>query len=107
MPRKGRTPNNRNKNKNRKKSIKKPRNNNNNTAAAPKKSCYRIKNPWHDVVAGDLAKFSLFRKENISNSQKKKWCKNVKKMKKEGYQCVKAADSNNKWNITSWDGECN
>lgn len=99
MPRKRRTP------KNRKKSIKNPRNNN--TAATPKKSCYRIKNPWHDVVAGDLAKFSLFRKENISNSQKKKWCKNVKKMKKDGYQCVKAVDSNNKWNITSWDGECN
>ena len=63
MARKRRT---NNKNKNNKKTMKKSRNN---STVKPKKSCYRIKNPWHDVVAGDLAKFSLFRKENISNSQ--------------------------------------
>ena len=55
-------------------------------------------NPWHDVVAADLKLWSQFRKKNISTTQKNKWCK-------EGYPCVKAANSNDKWDISSWDKE--
>ena len=67
-----------------------------------KKKCYQLRNPWHDILMSELLK----KDNNISNSQKKDWCRTIKKLKKEGYVTICEANGPKKYKITSWDKFC-
>ena len=54
-----------------------------------KKNCYRLKNPWHDVLIYNLKKGI-----KVSESQKKAMRSLIERQKKKGKNCFKAADSN-------------
>jgi hypothetical protein len=54
-----------------------------------KKNCYRLKNPWHDVLI-----YNLKNGEKVSQSQKKSMRSIIKEQKEKGKNCFKAADSN-------------
>lgn len=54
-----------------------------------KKNCYRLKNPWHDVLIYNLKKGI-----DVSERQKKAMRSLIKEQKEKGKNCFKAADSN-------------
>ena len=54
-----------------------------------KKNCYRLKNPWHDVLIYNLKKGI-----KVSESQKKAMSSLIERQKEKGKNCFKAADSN-------------
>lgn len=54
-----------------------------------KLNCYRLKNPWHDVLIYNLKKGI-----KVSESQKKAMRSLIKEQKEKGKNCFKAADSN-------------
>ena len=61
-----------------------------------KKNCYRLKNPYHDVLAEQV-----IRGEKVSGRQKKAMRKIVNDQKKKGKNCLKAADSADEFDISS------
>ena len=50
----------------------------------PKKSCYKLSNPYHDVLIYNY----LNNKSKMSNSDKKKLCKIIKAAINDGKKCL-------------------
>ena len=66
-----------------------------------KKNCYHLRNPYHDVLAE-----KVIRGEKVSKTQKKNMCAIVKDQRKKGKNCLKAANSADKFDISSIENKC-
>ena len=66
-----------------------------------KKNCYQLKNPYHDVLAEQIKNG-----KQVSKTQKKNMCGIVKKQRKKGKNCLKAANSADEFDISSLENKC-
>lgn len=66
-----------------------------------KKKCYKLSNPWHDILSQGL----LENPKKFSKNQHNNWCKIHKKAKKT-HTCVREADSKNESKLDKWDKLC-
>ena len=67
-----------------------------------KNKCYKLKNPWYDILINDILK----KNNTISKSQKKKWCNEHKKLKNI-YNCLIEVNSKKEFKLSKWNKICN
>ena len=58
-----------------------------------KRNCKKINNPWYQVLGKQILLPKSKRTHKISKSQKDKWCKEVKKTKRENKNCISVWDT--------------
>jgi len=67
-----------------------------------KKRCYKLLNPWDDILSQGLLK----NPKKFSKNQHNRWCKIHKKAKK-NHTCVREADTKKEFKLSKWDKFCN
>ena len=66
-----------------------------------KKRCYKLLNPWDDILMHGLLK----NPNKFSKNQHNKWCKIHKNAKKTN-TCVREADTKKEFKLSKWDKLC-
>ena len=66
-----------------------------------KKKCYKLLNPWLDILSQGLLK----NPKKFSKNQHNNWCK-IHKNAKKTHTCVREADSKNEFKLSKWDKLC-
>jgi hypothetical protein len=66
-----------------------------------KKRCYKLLNPWHDILSQGLLK----NPKKYSKNQHNIWCK-IHKNAKKTHTCVREADTKNEFKLSKWDKFC-
>jgi len=66
-----------------------------------KKRCYKLLNPWLDIVSQGLLK----NPKKYSKNQHNIWCK-IHKNAKKTHTCVREADTKKEFKLSKWDKFC-